>query len=236
MQTQDAPVELIFRIWPWLEANKKLLIGTGVVVVAVSGILFFWSSQREQKAIDAGQAVTSALFNPSASGDPTQMVSSLENLAAQYGDTLAGQRAQLHAAAALFGAGNYAEAETQFQKYLSVNPSGSLSAIALLGVAASRDAQDKADLASSAYQQVISQFPLSPCVSEAQFALGCISERQHKLSEAKGYFDNVVRSTAGGSLAQEAGVRSSELQARIAASSPKPAALAQPVSQPAVRP
>ena len=244
MQTQDAPVELIFKIWPWLEANKKLLIGTGIGVVAVSGILFFWSSQREQNAIDAGQAVTSALFNPSANGNPTQLVSSLESLAAQYGGTVAGQRAQLHAAGELFGAGNYADAETQFQKYLSINPNGPLSAIALLGVAASRDAQDKADQASTAYQQVISQFPLSPCVSEAQFALGCISERQHKLSEAKGYFDSVVRSTMGGSLAQEASVRSSELQARIAASSPKPTALAQPgsvvptpaVTQPATKP
>jgi TolA-binding protein len=115
---------------------------------------------------------------------------------------------------------------------LSANPSGSLSAIALLGVAASRDAQDKADLAASAYQQVISQFPLSPGVTEAQFALGCIAERQNKLAEAKGFFDSVVRSTMGGSLAQEASVRASELQARLAASARKPAAPAQPLSQP----
>lgn len=230
MQTQDAPAELIFKIWPWLEANKKLLIGAGIGAVALSGILFFLSSQREQKAIEAGQAVTALLFSPAGNNNPTQLASSLERLADQYGGTAAGQRAQLQAAAALFEAGSYAEAETQFQKYLVANAGGPLAVIAKLGVAASLEAQNQPDQAAAAYQQVVSTFPASPYVLDAQFALGCIAEQQNKLAEARTHFDNVAHSTLGGSLAQEAGVRANELQAKIAAAAPKPTTSAKPAA------
>ena len=34
MQTQDAPAEIIFKLWPWLEANQKRLIAVAVAIVA----------------------------------------------------------------------------------------------------------------------------------------------------------------------------------------------------------
>ena len=71
MQTQDAPAEIIFKLWPWLEANKKGLIGGLLAIIAVSGIVYFISAQRAQKEVEAGRAVKeapkslAALFRPS---------------------------------------------------------------------------------------------------------------------------------------------------------------------------
>ena len=50
----------------------------------------------------------------------------------------------------------YADAQTQFQKFLDAHPDSFFAAQAALGVAASLDAQGKTDLAAGAYQRVIS--------------------------------------------------------------------------------
>ena len=68
-------------------------------------------------------------------------------IAADYQGTSAGQRALLQGAAMLFAAGRYADAQTQFQKFLDAYPDSFFAAQAALGVATSLDAQGKTDLA-----------------------------------------------------------------------------------------
>src|ERR1700733_3420258 len=114
MQTQDAPAEFLFKLWPWLEANKNRLIGALVAVIIFAGVMYFISSQREQKEIDAGQALTLLLESPGANASSGQMADAFSQLAAKYAGTAAGQRAQLQAAAAQFSAGSYADAQAQF--------------------------------------------------------------------------------------------------------------------------
>ena len=232
--TSDAPAEIIFKLWPWLEANKQRLIIAAVVAVIIAGILFFISSQQEQKAIDAGLAVTSLMLNPAQTGNPAQLADSLGKLATQYAGTPAGLRAQLQAAGTLFMAGNYAEAQSQFEKFLGANMSGPLAATAELGLGASLEAQNKADAAAAAYQRVISQFPGSACVADAEFALGRIAESQNKLADAESHFEKVaIAAGMGGTLVQEARMRAAELQVKIAAAAPK--TVAKPaVSKPAL--
>ncbi len=71
MQTQDAPAEIIFKLWPWLEANKNRLIGAaGGDPRHGWGICYFISSQQEQKEMDAGQALTLLLVSPNADAEP----------------------------------------------------------------------------------------------------------------------------------------------------------------------
>jgi predicted negative regulator of RcsB-dependent stress response len=229
MQTQDAPAEIIFKLWPWLEANKNRLIGALAAILIVAGILYFISSQRAQKEIDAGQALTMLLVSPTVNANVGQTADAFAKLAAQYPGTAAGQRAQLQGAAALFGAGRYADAQAQFQKFLDGNSTGPLAATAELGVAASLEAQNKLDPAAAAYQRVASGFAGSPSVVPAEFALGRIAEQQNKLTDAVKHYETVARGSLGGSLAQEAQQRAFEIKAKTAAA-PKPAVTPSPAA------
>ena len=230
MQTQDAPAEIIFKLWPWLEANKNRLIGGLGAVIVVAGVFYFISAQKAQKEVDAGQALTSLLISPKSNAG--QSTDEFAKLAAQYAGTAAGQRAQLQGAAALFSTGRYADAQAQFQKYLDAAATGPLAATAELGVAASLESQNKLDLAMAAYQRVTSVFAGSSSVVPAEFALGRIAEQQNKLTEAASHYENAARSALGGSLAQEAAQRAFEVKAKIAAAAPKPAAASQPAVAP----
>jgi predicted negative regulator of RcsB-dependent stress response len=223
MQTQDAPAELLFKIWPWLEANKKRILIGSIAVVALGTALFLYSSAREEREVAAGRELTTVLSRPNGAATGAQLASSLEQLAANYSSTAAGRRAQLQAAGVLFTAGNYTDALTQFRKCLEADRSGPFAAIAQLGIAACSESLNNLDQAAAAYQQILSTYPGSPLVSQAEFGLGHVAEMQNKASEAIGHYEKVAGSSAGGSLAQEASLRATELRLKMAAATPAPA-------------
>jgi TolA-binding protein len=231
MQTQDAPAEILFQLWPWIEANKNRLIGGAAAAIVIAGIAYFLISQHERREVEAGEALT-ALMNPSLAASSTQLAGSLEQLAVTYAGTGAAQRAQLQAAGTLFEAGNFTEAQAQFEKLLNDNPTGPFAATAELGVGASDEAQNKLDQAAAAYQRVVSMFSSSPFAAQAEFGLGRIAEQQNKLSEASSHYATVEQKAMGGSLAQEAMIRDSILKLRMAAAAPQPAPKAQPQAAP----
>jgi len=221
MQTQDAPAEFLFKLWPWLEANKNRLIGVIAAVIVASGVYYFISSQREQKEIDAGRALTQLLVMPPSGANPGQVADSLAQFAVKFSGTAAAQRAQLQAAAALFGGGRYADAQVQFQKFLDTTSGGPLAAEAQLGVGASLEAQNKLDLAAAAYQKVASGFSGTPSALPALCALGRIAEQQGKLAEAENSYEAAARvGQAGGTLAHDADIRAAEIKAKLAAQKP----------------
>ncbi len=230
MQTQDAPAEIIFKLWPWLEANKKPLIGGLVGIMVVSGILYFVSAQKAQNEVDAGQALTLLMLDPTANTNSSAQVGGFEQLAAKYSGTAAGKRAQLQAAAALFSAGQYPDAQAQFEKYLDANAGDSLAATAQLGLAASLEAQNKLDLATAGYQKVVSVYASSSAVAQAEFALGRIAEQQNKLTDAMSFYQKIIAGGARDTLTQEAQMRATDLQVKIAAAAPKPAAVMAPAT------
>ncbi len=232
MQTNDAPAEFLFKLWPWLEANKTRLIGGLVAVIVVAGILYFMSAQKAQTEVDAGHAMTSLMMSVESDPNSSQMAGQFEQLADKYPGTAAARRAQLQAAGALFIAGNYADAETQFEKYLAGNSTGPLAATAQLGIAASLEAQNKLDMAAAAYQRVVSAYPDSGCVPMADLALGRIAEQQNKLTEALNHYENASHSPMGGSIAQEAMIRATDLKAKMPAATAKPAASTAPAFTP----
>ncbi|HTB85860.1 MAG TPA: tetratricopeptide repeat protein [Candidatus Sulfotelmatobacter sp.] len=225
--TTDAPTEFILKFWPWLEANKNRLIIAVVVVVGAYGVYCYSNSQKAQKEISAGEALTQLLMTPPAG---VNAADALSQLAARYPGTAAAQRAQLQSAATLFGGGHYPEAQAAFQKFLDSNSSGGpLAAIAQMGVAASLEAQNKLDDAATAYQKVSTTYANQGAALPALCALGRIAEEQGHLTEALGNYQAAAHAgQAGGSLAQQAQIAVVELQAKIAAQ--KPAAPAAPAA------
>jgi TolA-binding protein len=222
--TQDAPAEMLIKLWPWLEANRNKLIMAAVAIILVVGVYNFISSQQAAKEQSAGAALTELLMTPPAGTDP---VVALNNLAVQYAGTAAAQRAQLQAGASLFTEGKYTEAEALFQKFLDTNPGSVLAATAQLGLGASLEAEGKLDPASTSYEKVASTFSGSPSALPALCGLGRIAEAQGRLKEALDRYESAARfGNTGGSMAQEASIRAAELRPKVAAMTPAPAASA----------
>ena len=222
MQSQETTAaDYLFKLWPWFEANaKRLAYGAALAVIAIF-VFSFYSYRQNQNEIAAGQALTRAGMSGGGGG----LADACLKIAADYSGTLAGQRALLQGAAALFASGKYADAQTQFQKFLDAYPDNFLAPQAALGVAASLDAQGKTDLAISAYQRAAGQTADPNVVAGAKFALARIDEGQGKLAEASKLYADVARSYPNSSMGNEAGQRAMELKMKLPAA---PAASAAP--------
>src|SRR5271154_5013049 len=146
MQSQETiATDYFFKLWPWFEANLKRLAFVAAFIVVAIFVFSFYSYRQNQRESAAGLALTQA--GMSGGGE---LADACLKVAADYSGTLAGQRALLQGAAALFTSCKYADAQAQFQKFLDTYPDNSLTPQAALGVAASLDAQGKTDLAISA--------------------------------------------------------------------------------------
>ena len=214
---------MMFKLWPWLEANKnRLIVGVGAVVVVVA-IYNFVTWRHGQNEITAGQALTQLETTSATATTPEQSAAAFAKLADDYSGTMAAQRAQLQSGSAFFNVGRYADAQTQFQKALA-SSSGALAATAALGVASSLEAQGKLDDAATAYRKVTSQYADSASAVVAKFALGRIAEQQNKFTEAMSIYQEIARNNLAGSMASEAALRAMEIKSKLPAAS-APAAM-----------
>ena len=122
MELHDAPATYLFKLWPWLEANRIRIIWVSGVIVVAAGVISFYSWQRGQNEITAGKALTQMMSSIPRNATASQQADLYLKIAADYPGTPAGQRALLQAAATLFAAGKYADAQAQFQKFLDAHP------------------------------------------------------------------------------------------------------------------
>jgi predicted negative regulator of RcsB-dependent stress response len=216
MEAQDTSGLFLFKLWPWIETNKnRIFIGAGIIVAAAF-IFSFVAWERGQKEIAASAALTQLTVSVQPGTTASQLADMYLGVASDHPGTLAAQRAQLQGAATLFAAGQFAGAQAQFQKFLDAYPESSFAASAALGVAASLDAQDKSDLAATAYQLVINTYSDPANVMAAKFALARIDEQHGKLNEALNYYQDIARIGANTSLAMEAGIRTVEIKTKLA--------------------
>ncbi len=211
MDSQETASDFIFKLWPWFEANlKRLALGAAIVVIAVF-VFSFYSYRQNQREITAGQALTMAGM----SNGGSQLAGACLKIATDYADTPAGQRALLQGATALFVAGQYADAQAQFQKFLDTYPDNFFTPQAELGVAASLDALGKTDLAAGGYQKAAAQTADPNVAANAKFSLARIDEAQGKLADAQRLYGEVARSYPRTSLGSEAGLRAMELNEKL---------------------
>lgn len=217
MQTQDVSDDFLLRFWPWIEANRNRLIAIGSVAVVAFFIWYYLSTSHREKTLNAGRAYTEFLLNQPPTQRPQDMVGGYMKIAQQYAGTLAGQRAQLQAALGKFDAGKYADAERQFQGFVTAHGDSPLVVSAQLGAAASLEAQGKLNQALTEYRAVVSTYPNTAKAVQAKYACGRVLELQGKLKESVTYYQDVARSPLSGSLAQFAHRRILEMQGKLAA-------------------
>ena len=209
MQSQDATTLFLFKLWPWIEANKNKLIAGVLIIIAAIFVIYYLSWQHEQKEIAAGQALTQTMVSTAAAQPEVYL-----KIADENPGTVAGQRALLQGATALFSVGRFADAQTQFQKFLDAYPDNDFFPQATLGVAASLEAQGKLDLAAGAYQRAVNTSDIAT-VSAAKFALARIDEQQGKSIEALNLYTEVARANPEGTLGSEAALRMMELKSKL---------------------
>ena len=122
MEIQDAPAAYFFKLWPKIEANWIRIALGGGVIIAIALLISFYSWQRDQKEIVAGRALTELIMSVPRNAAAGQSADGFLKVAGDYPGTAAGQRAWLQGATLLFSGGRYADAQTQFQKFLEANP------------------------------------------------------------------------------------------------------------------
>ncbi|HVU26252.1 MAG TPA: tetratricopeptide repeat protein [Verrucomicrobiae bacterium] len=217
MQSQDTVGVSLLKLWSWAEANvKQIAIAFGVIVIVI-GLVTFFQWKQNQKEIAAGNAFTQALVGNPQTADAGQVAESYLKVAGEYSGTKAAQRAQLQGAAMLFTTGKYADAQSQFQKFLDTHPDSQFAGQAALGVAASLDAQGQTNSALGAYQRVINAFADPLAADAAKFAIARIDEAQGKYSDALIFYQDVAQANRNSSLGSEAGMRALELKSKLPA-------------------
>src|SRR5271170_6176427 len=93
-QTETTAEDLMFRLWPWIEANaKRIALGAAVVVIAVF-VYSFHTYRQSQREIAAGEALTQAGISQSG----VQLAETCLKIATDYAGTAAAQRALLQGA------------------------------------------------------------------------------------------------------------------------------------------
>lgn len=220
MQTEDVSTEFLVEFWPWLEANRKRLIIIGVALLLVVFVWFYLKTSREQHELAAGQAYTQFQLNQTPTVPAQQVADGYLKIARDYSGTVAGQRAQLQAAAALFDAGRYADAQKQFENFMNANVGSPLAATAKLGLAACEESQGKLDEALDAYRQIDTSYPDTAEGINANFSVGRVLELQGKLTDAVAAYQEIMRSPQAGSLASEAAARVALIQSKLPAQKP----------------
>jgi outer membrane protein assembly factor BamD (BamD/ComL family) len=222
----------VYKLWAWYEINKKQVAVGGVIVVVVGLVAWFFLWNASQKEINAGEALSAASL-PQLTG-AGQGADGFLQVAAKYPKSSAGTRAILLAGGQLYAEGKYPEAQAQFERFRKEHSDSPLLSQALLGIAACHEAQGRTNEAVTAYKELVERHPGENVVHQARFALARLYEGQNKPELAKPQLEDIARTDANTSLANEAGMRLEEMRLKYPnlfpapPAAPMPGALANP--------
>jgi len=222
-----AEIGPILSLWTWFESNRKTVMIATVATAVVALIAGFILWQQKQRVINAGEALTDTLITGAFIRNQPVTAERLLKLASEHAGTAAAGRAVFQAATTLFTDGKYAEAQTQFQRFVTENADSSFVPQAMYGMAAALEAQGKTDDAAKAYKNLSDRFKSNGLGLMAACSLGRILEAQGKLAEALSLFEEVARTDTSGMIGGEARIRVAEIQQKLP---PPPVAPATPVS------
>ena len=226
MNSEVQELPLTERLWVWFETNKTQAIAGVIVLVVVGLIVSYVMWHRDEKAVQASEALSSVmLIQATQPGAPPPTASSFLKMASEYPDSGAATRAVLLAAGDYFAAGKYEDARTQFERFSREHRDSQFMGEALLGVAACLDAEGKTNEAVTAYRDLIDRHPGEAILPQARFALARLYEAQGQPDKARPLFEEVARDNPYGSIGSEAGMRLEELKIKypsLAPASPIP--------------
>jgi len=222
--TTQATQSALYNFLGWADVNKKR-IATFLAAIAIVGIVaafFVWrSGQREAEASEALSELRAVQIAPNVQAVPA---SEYLRVAEANANTVAGTRALLMCAGALFNEGKFAEAFQQFDRFTKEHSESAMRPEATLGAAASLDAQGKIPEATASYKEVMDRFPNSPSATQAKFAIARLYEAQNKPDLAIKLYMELGRDENLGSISLRSQVRVADIVQKNPALRPTSAA------------
>lgn len=183
------------------------------VVLGVSLVLAVLAVVRARERATRAEAAKELLqlIPPTGPGESAKMpdVAKLLALSGQFPGTAAGQQARLLAAGQLFVSGKYAEAQSEFSRFEEQNPNSEFLGVALIGVAASLEAQGKQADAIKAYDRAIVGGGDGYAV-QARLAKARLLEPSSPVV-ALGLIDEVLKSAAASVVGEQAAMARTRL-------------------------
>ena len=205
MQPETPESAWFYEALAWLDVHKKQVIVGACVVVGAVVALYVYDWYRDEVELSASEALLQLRAMPTRQeGQAIAPATDFLKVARQFSSTRAGKRALLLGAAGLFGEGRYAEAQAQFEEFLSSYEDSLLAPIAALGVAASLDAQDRLDAALASYQSIVAKYPNDYAASRAKLAMASIYESKNQPDKALRLYEELMRPAAFSGVAGEA--------------------------------
>lgn len=211
MQPEVSQSDSALKLWMWILANQKRLIRAGLAVVVVALVVYAYFNHLENREIEASEALSKAIpARLRETPPPGELAAALLKTAADYAGTKAATHAILRAGSALYADGKYAEAQAQFEKYLSADPGSAFASQAAFGIAACLDAAGKGTEAAAKYEEVSKRYPGEGVSEESKLALANLYAAQNKPDMAYKLYEDILQ-TARGASGQEAYNRHEEL-------------------------
>jgi predicted negative regulator of RcsB-dependent stress response len=205
--------ESLIKLWTWFETHKKQVLWAVIIILGAAFVGWFMVNQQEENRIASGEALSKVVIPQVLTPNARPVPDAYLRVASKYPDSNAGARAMLLAATGLFDEGKYTEAQAQFERFRREHHDNALLGNALLGIAASLDAQGKTADAINAYRDLVDHHPNETVVlPQAEFALGRLYEAQGQAATARTFFEKVAMTDPYGSIGSEAGIRIEELK------------------------
>ena len=227
MDSEVAQLPLAERLWVWFDTYKRQLAAALALLAVAALVVWYVVWHREQKQTEAGQAlsqVVTAQLEGTIPRTGTEAANAYLKVAKTYSDSLSGAQALLLAAGALYTDGKYAEAQSQFERFIREFQGNPMMGQALLGIASCLDAEGKTDQAAAAYNDLMTRHSTETFIPQVKFALARIYENQNKVEQARDLYQEIERSAPFTSVGNEAGVRMEELIAKNPKLAPPPPA------------
>jgi len=118
----------------------------------------------------------------------------------------------LQAAGALFAENKYADAKTQFDRFLRDAPESPLRSQALFGSAACLEALGKNEEAAAAFKNLVDHYAADAVAPRAKLALARSYEAQKQIEKAFGLYEDLARAESYSTVGLLAEVRLEELK------------------------
>lgn len=199
----------------WFQINSRLLgIGAALVVVAAAG-LWFYNRSRQIRTMNAERSLARAQQSLG-SGNASLALSDLQQVATRYEGTSAGTEAAMLLAQQYYEQGKYQEGVDRLRKAVAKSGGNQASVEGLIGDGYAQ--MGKAEDAAKAYERAAGSVSYD---NEKAYLLAKAARSftaAGKLDEARRLWGQLAKNEKAPSMATEAKVRLSELNAKRAGS------------------
>ena len=183
-----------YRFVGWAHANRKKLSWVGAVILIIAAVIGFlaWHKDYAEQQANAALLAVKLPASPQEAGS-SALAEAYSKVAAEHSGTTAAARALLLSGSVYFNGGQYDKARGEFDKYLRDYSDFPLTGQALVGVAASYEAQGDIKHATEKYEELVKRHAAETVLGEAKSALGRLYLAQNKPDLALRYYEELDR-------------------------------------------